>query len=94
MKETWGFLAVCFIIFCISLGFICWLKIVTPLPCIQNIPREMINGSIESISTGFFTSGTAYYLWYKGTKKDSGEVCAKRVRVTAGEYERRIYKRK
>lgn len=63
-----------------------------PPLCIMNTPRELIRGTIGNSGKLFFPGDPAYYLWYKGTREGSGEVCEKSVRVTAGRYEEQLYR--
>ena len=59
--------------------------------CVRVKPWNCAGGSMRS--TGGFLGGsmTYYWLYYDGTRKLSGEVCKRAVRVTEREYERAMY---
>ncbi len=52
--------------------------------CVLVRPLEVVSGHIEP-------PGTMYYVLYRGTTKEAGEVCVESVMVTESEYERMIY---
>lgn len=59
--------------------------------CVLENPRHVISGRINS-SGGILSKGPHdHYLFYRGKRKLTGEICSKFVLVTEKEYERSIY---